>query len=164
MRKHPQLVAGFAKDYEALPLNHARVPLIKDCHEGAKMLDRRDRIFVSFVYIDRLPVFADEALIRQDAVFGLRRGDDFAVNFAKSSRQPGLRANSTHQDTCMAATANPTQRPTYSGGCASNVSSPSAKVTQGCLLRVHICRVGLSQDVSSSVPARTRTTPPRGRL
>jgi hypothetical protein len=34
---------------------------------------------------------------------------------------------------------------------------------QGCLLRVHICRVGRSHDVSSSVPARTRTRPSLGR-
>src|SRR4051794_24619052 len=41
----------------------------------------------------------------------------------------------------------------HSGGCPSKSSSPSAKVTHGCLLRVQICRVGRSQEVSSSVPA-----------
>src|SRR5580698_7593601 len=52
----------------------------------------------------------------------------------------------------------------HSVGCPSNSSSPSRNVTQGCLLRVHICRVGRSHDVSSRLPARTRTTPPRGWL
>jgi hypothetical protein len=33
----------------------------------------------------------------------------------------------------------------------------SGSVTQCCFLRVHMCRVGRSQDVSSSVPPRTRT-------
>ena len=33
---------------------------------------------------------------------------------------------------------------------------------QGCLVRVQKCRVGRSQEVSSSVPARTRTTPSLG--
>ena len=42
----------------------------------------------------------------------------------------------------------------YAGGPFSKVSSPSPKTTQGCLLRVQICRVGLSHEVSSSVPAR----------
>ena len=54
--------------------------------------------------------------------------------------------------------------PTSSDGCASKISSPSAKVTQGCLLRVQIWRVGRSYEVSSSVPARTKIIPPRGRL
>src|ERR1700722_16291740 len=52
----------------------------------------------------------------------------------------------------------------YAGGAFSKASSPSAKVIQGCLLRVQICRVGRSQDVSSSVPARTRATPSLGGL
>src|SRR4051812_16158776 len=54
-----------------------------------------------------------------------------------------------------------TERLSYAGGAFSKTSSPSAKVIQGCLLRVQICRVGRSQEVSSSVPARTRTTPSR---
>ena len=34
----------------------------------------------------------------------------------------------------------------------SKTSSPSGSVTQGCLLRVHMCLVGRSQDVSSPLP------------
>ena len=37
------------------------------------------------------------------------------------------------------------------------------QLTQGCFLRVHMCLVGRSQDVSSSAPPRTRTTPSLGR-
>jgi len=55
-------------------------------------------------------------------------------------------------------------RLSYAGGCPSTISSPSAKVTQGCLLRVQICRVGRSHDVSSSVPALTRIIPSLGGL
>jgi hypothetical protein len=49
----------------------------------------------------------------------------------------------------------------YAGGAVSNISSPSANATHGCLLRVQMCRVGRSHDVSSSVPALTRMTPSR---
>ena len=52
----------------------------------------------------------------------------------------------------------------HAGGSPSKISSPSAKVIQGCLLRVQIWRVGRSHDVSSNVPARTRITPSRGWL
>jgi hypothetical protein len=38
----------------------------------------------------------------------------------------------------------------------------SGSLTQGCFLRVHMCLVGRSQDVSSSVPPRTRITPSLG--
>jgi hypothetical protein len=48
------------------------------------------------------------------------------------------------------------------GGCASKISSPSANVIHGCLLRVQMCRVGRSHDVSSRLPARMRTTPSLG--
>ena len=41
----------------------------------------------------------------------------------------------------------------------SKTSSPSGSKTHGCFLRVHMCLVGRSQDVSSSVPPLTRTTP-----
>src|SRR5260370_30866687 len=47
----------------------------------------------------------------------------------------------------------------YAGGAFSKTSSPSASKTQGCLLRVQMCRVGRSHDVSSRVPALTRITP-----
>src|SRR5258707_1226914 len=48
-----------------------------------------------------------------------------------------------------------------SSGCVSKQRSPSGSVIHGCLLRVQICAVGRSHEVSSNVPARTeRTTPP----
>jgi hypothetical protein len=56
------------------------------------------------------------------------------------------------------ATALP-RPPLYAGGPFSKTSAPSASVIQGCLLRLQMCRVGRSQDVSSSVPARTRIRP-----
>jgi hypothetical protein len=56
------------------------------------------------------------------------------------------------------------ERLIYAGACFSKVSSPFAKVTQGCLLLIQMCRVGLSQEVSSSVPARTRIAPSLGGL
>ena len=40
-------------------------------------------------------------------------------------------------------------------GCVSNLRSSSGNMTQGCALRVQKCAVGRSQEVSSSVPART---------
>jgi len=40
--------------------------------------------------------------------------------------------------------------------------SPSGSVTQGCVLRVQKCAVGRSQEVSSSVPARSATKVPGG--
>lgn len=49
-----------------------------------------------------------------------------------------------------------------SSGCVSKRVSPSGSVTQGWALRVQKCAVGRSQDVSSSVPARTATKPPGG--
>ena len=49
-----------------------------------------------------------------------------------------------------------------SAGCVSKRVSPSGSVTQGCALRVQKCTLGRSQEVSSSVPARTATKPPGG--
>src|SRR5258707_7257071 len=46
----------------------------------------------------------------------------------------------------------------YAGGAFSKTSSPSANETHDCLLRVQMCRVGRSHDVSSSVPARIHAT------
>lgn len=47
----------------------------------------------------------------------------------------------------------------HAGGPFSKISSPSADVIQGCLRLAQMCRVVRSQDVSSSVPARTRISP-----
>jgi hypothetical protein len=49
-----------------------------------------------------------------------------------------------------------------SAGCVSKRMSPSGSVTQGCALRVQKCAVGRSQEVSSSVPARSATKVPGG--
>ena len=49
------------------------------------------------------------------------------------------------------------------GGCVSKFRPPSGIGTQGCLLRVQICAVGRSQEVSSSVPPRTLRTVEPGR-
>jgi hypothetical protein len=45
-----------------------------------------------------------------------------------------------------------------------STSSPSGITTHGCLLLPQICRVGRSQEVSSSVPPRTRYSPSLGKL
>jgi hypothetical protein len=47
------------------------------------------------------------------------------------------------------------------GGCASKISSPGANVTRGCLLRVQMCRVGRSHDVSSRLPTHADHAVPR---
>src|SRR5690349_16502642 len=48
-----------------------------------------------------------------------------------------------------------------SSGCVSKQRSPSGSMIHGCLLRVQICAVGRSHEVSSNVPARTeRNIPP----
>ena len=47
-------------------------------------------------------------------------------------------------------------------GCVSKRVPPSGSATQGCALRVQKCAVGRSQEVSSSVPARTATKVPGG--
>ncbi len=68
-----------------------------------------------------------------------------------------------HQSPGMGSHRGKFRPPRQAGGCASKISSPGAKVIHGCLLRVQMCRVGRSQDVSSRLPARTRTTPSRGK-
>src|SRR5437762_13230643 len=52
------------------------------------------------------------------------------------------------------------RNPSRSAGCVSKLRSPSGSATQGCLLRVQKCTVGRSQEVSSSVPACTRSAEP----
>jgi hypothetical protein len=53
------------------------------------------------------------------------------------------------------------KNPAKSSGCVSKQRSPSGSVIHGCLLRVQICAVGFSHEVSSNVPARTeRNIPP----
>jgi len=47
-----------------------------------------------------------------------------------------------------------------SAGCVSNFTLPFGNVTQGCALRVQKCTIGRSQEVSSSVPARTTRRSP----
>src|SRR6516164_3226556 len=47
-----------------------------------------------------------------------------------------------------------------SSGCVANCRSPSGNVIHGCLLRVQICAVGRSHDVSSNEPARTERNAP----
>src|SRR5215469_4284805 len=47
-----------------------------------------------------------------------------------------------------------------SSGCVSNCRSPAGSVIHGCLLRVQICAVGPSHDVSSNEPARTPRNAP----
>src|SRR5712671_6215031 len=47
------------------------------------------------------------------------------------------------------------KNPVKSAGCVSKRWLPSGSTTQGCALRVQKCTVGRSQEVSSSVPART---------
>src|ERR1700719_1802568 len=57
--------------------------------EFDEMRHRRIGIFVAFVHIDRLPVFADEPLIPQDAALALRRDDHFAgerLEFVEAAR------------------------------------------------------------------------------
>ena len=49
------------------------------------------------------------------------------------------------------------------GGCVSKFRPPSGIGTQGCLLRVQMCAVGRSQEVSSRVPPRTLRTVEPGR-
>ena len=49
-----------------------------------------------------------------------------------------------------------------SAGCVSKRAPPSGSATQGCALRVQKCAVGRSQEVSSSVPARTAAKAPGG--
>src|SRR5215468_9726500 len=44
------------------------------------------------------------------------------------------------------------------GGCVSKFRPSSGSRTHGCLLRVQMCTVGRSQEVSSSVPPRTFRT------
>ena len=72
-----QRVARFAEHDEALPLHQLPIAFAEGRSEFDKMRYRRIGIFIAFVHKDRLPVGADEPLIRQYAILGLRRGGPF---------------------------------------------------------------------------------------